>query len=149
MVKLLFGICINQVLRENMSAYEEIDKPSGIIEAEGRCPLCDTVMMESKSASYKGNFYSFPFPLYLCLSHYHGYFRWLGRKGHVRIKFPEILKFGTLISTDVKESVTDKGLINLECPDCGFAWKELRVSHDKTWCPDCRREIRIPNEAFK
>lgn len=132
-----------------MSAYEEIDKPSGIMEAEGRCPLCGTVMMKSKSVSYKGKFYSFPFPLYLCLSHYHGYFRWLGRKGHVRVKFPEILKFGKLISTGAKESVADEGLINLKCPDCGFAWRELKVPHDKTWCPECGREIRIPNEIFK
>jgi ssDNA-binding Zn-finger/Zn-ribbon topoisomerase 1 len=132
-----------------MSAYEALDKPSNLIEVEGRCPLCGTVMMKSKSVSYEGKFYSFAFPLYLCLSHYHGYFRWLGRKGHARIKFPEILKFGTVVDTDAKESIMDGGLINLKCPDCDFAWRELRIPHDKTWCPDCRKEIRISNEAVE
>lgn len=132
-----------------MDTYEELQKPVNVIEYEGRCPLCETVMYESKSLTYKGKLYTFTFPLYQCISHYHGYFRWLGGKGHVRIRFPGILRSGkVLCATDKSDPAAEEIGIPLKCPDCGFGWEEVRMPHNTTWCPGCRREIIISEVVF-
>jgi DNA-directed RNA polymerase subunit RPC12/RpoP len=124
-------------------AYKEIRKPSNLQEAEGVCPLCDTVMQRSKSAPSGGHFYSFDFPVYLCLNHYHGYFRWLGgSKGHVRILFPQISKYGKIVSDNERDK--DPEMITLECPDCGFEWEELEMPfRNETYCPECSMRIEV------
>lgn len=132
-----------------MRTYEEFEKPANLIEYEGRCSLCGTVMNKSKSITYKGKFYTFNFPLYQCISHFHGYFRWLGRKGHVRIRFPGILRLGKVLCvTDKSDPAAEEGLIRFKCPDCGFGWEEVRIPHDRSWCPECRKEITISRGAF-
>lgn len=128
----------------DMRAYREIGKPSNLQEIEGRCPLCHTVMDKTKSISHGGRIYSFDFPLYLCISHYHGYFRWLGSKGHVRVLFPEVLRKGRVIGESPKDSGYDLvGLISIQCDDCGFRWEEMKIPHAQTFCPDCGKTMHF------
>jgi len=129
--------------------YEEFEKPANLIEHEGECPLCGTLMRRPEFITYRGKFYTFTFPLYVCIQHFHGYFRWLGRKGHVKVRFPGILRFGKVVGpTGESEPTTEESSIHLTCPDCGFSWEEVRIPHDRTWCPDCRREITISRDTF-
>ena len=121
-------------------------KPSIFPEVEGTCPLCNTGMNRSKSASSDGHFYSFDFPIYLCLNHYHGYFRWLGgSKGHVRILFPQIAKYGKIVSDSKQDK--DPELMTIKCPDpyCGFVWEELKLPYrpNETYCPQCNLRIEL------
>src|SRR4030042_6711679 len=96
--------------------YKDIKKPSNLQETEGVCPLCNTVMLRSKSVSFNGHFYSFDFPVYLCINHYHGHFRWLGgARGHVRILFPQISKYGKIIC-DSKQNEYNE-LMTITTPD--------------------------------
>lgn len=111
---------------------------------ERRCPICGTVMDKpKKSIKYKGILYSLPFPIYLCMAHYHGYFRWMGpKKGHVRFRLPRDLKKPNVRAigpTDKVDVCAESELVTLKCPDpdCGFEWEELTVPHDKTFCHRC------------
>ncbi|MCL5318759.1 MAG: hypothetical protein M1503_10945 [Thaumarchaeota archaeon] len=69
---------------------KRIEKPSSHTEVEGKCPLCGTVMNKTKSITHQGWLYSCNFPIYLCLSHYHGFFRWAGNE-HLRFIIPDDL----------------------------------------------------------
>lgn len=124
-------------------AYKDIKKPSNLQEAEGVCPLCNTKMDRSKSASFNGHLYSFDFPLYLCINHYHGHFRWLGgERGHVRILFPQISKYGKIIGDSKQDEYTE--LMTITCPDCEFEWEELKMpSRNETYCPQCSIRIEL------
>jgi len=135
------------VIKLSSRAYKDIKKPSSLggwgREVEGRCPLCGTVMYESKSASYGGRLYSFDFPLYTCISHYHGHFRWLGgERGHVRILFPQIFKHGKIIGENGHDEYTE--LTTIMCEDCGFTWEEFKLPpRNETYCPECSRRIDL------
>jgi len=123
------------------SVYKDIKKPSRLVlEVEGRCPLCGTVMQKSKSMSYRGSLYSFDFPLYICISHYHGRFRWLGgERGHVRILVPQILKLGKAIGKSERDEY-HVDLMSITCEDCGFSWEEFQLPpRNETYCPECGR----------
>ena len=124
-------------------AYKDIKKPSNLQDMEGRCPLCGTVMYKSKSASFNGRLYSFDFPLYLCISHYHGHFRWLGgKRGHVRILFPQIFKYGKIVGESKHDEYTE--LMTITCRDCGFTWEELKMLvRNETYCPECDLRIEL------
>ncbi|MFB3888101.1 MAG: hypothetical protein ACE14S_01305 [Candidatus Bathyarchaeia archaeon] len=131
------------------SPYKSFNKPSMFPEVEGTCPLCNTIMLRNKSASFCGRFYSFDFPVYLCLNHYHGYFRWLGgSQGHVRILFPQIAKYGKIVCDD-NSKPEDTELMAISCSDCGFMWEELRKTaqyREDTYCPQCNLRIELTKE---
>ena len=99
-------------------------------------------MDESKSVAYHDVFYSFDFPLYLCMTpHFHGFFRWLGgEKGHVRVMFPQICnKYGKIIGHADKNNVyAESELMTITCPHCKFIWEELNILYrNETYCPRC------------
>lgn len=125
--------------------YKNIKKPSNIQEAEGVCPLCNTVMRRSKSASFNGHFYSFDFPVYFCINHYHGHFRWLGgARGYVRILFPQISQYGKVICDSKQDECTELMTIKCPDPDCGFEWEELKIpSRNEAYCPECSMRIKL------
>jgi len=135
------------------SVYEDIQKPSSFpfgVEIEGRCPLCNTVMRRCKSASGHGRLYMFSFPIYICLAHYHGYFRWLGgRRGHVRILFPQILKHGKDIGSSKYDDQPE--LITIQCKYCGFTWGELKIRPlgEETVCPECHSTVNVGLRCYK
>jgi len=133
-----------KVIKLSSDTYRNIEKPSSLtLEVEGRCPLCNTVMYKSKSATYGGRLYSFDFPLYICISHHHGHFRWLGgKRGHVRTLFPQILKYGKIIGESKPDEYTE--LKTIRCEDCGFRWEEFELpQRNETYCPECSRRISL------
>lgn len=134
---------------------EDFDKPSHPEfggEFEGRCPLCGKVMAwERKHLSDGKRWYRYDFTIYKCdkRPHHHGYFRLLGGEGgYVRIRFPQIFRYGKDVRPDEEKNKDIADMIELHCPECNFVWKELEAPpREETYCPNCGNRISFPSKS--